>query len=86
MDEKKVALNISYDAENDILYCFLGEPREAYSVEVQDGIFARLDPETDQSIGMTVIDFSKRFANHPGDMLTFPPQLAKGTVAHFAEK
>lgn len=72
MDQKKIDLTISYDAKNDVLYCSFGEPREAYSVEMEEGVFARLDPTNDSTVGVTVVDFHKKFVDHPGKSLSFP--------------
>jgi hypothetical protein len=72
MDEKKIDLKLSFDAKNDVLYFSFGEPREAYSLEVEDGVFARIDPETNHAVGVTVVDFYKTFAEHPDKMLSFP--------------
>jgi uncharacterized protein YuzE len=72
MDEKKLDLKLSYDANNDVLYCSFGEPHEAYSVETEDGVFIRLNPETDFVVGITITDFFKKFTEHPGKMLSFP--------------
>jgi uncharacterized protein YuzE len=55
-------IRLQYDARSDVLYCSVGEPREAISVEVGNGTFARLDPQTDQVVGFTVIDFVKRMS------------------------
>lgn len=78
MDEKKLDLSITFDAKNDVLYCSFGPAREAYSVETEDGVFVRMDPETDAAVGVTVVDFYKRMAEHPGQMLSFPfrPDIA----------
>jgi Protein of unknown function (DUF2283) len=78
MDEKKLDLKITLDAKNDVLYCSFGSEREAYSVEVEDGVFLRLDPETDNPVGMTVVDFCKKMAEHPGRTVSLPfwPDMA----------
>lgn len=83
MDEKKLDFKLSYDAKNDVLYCSLGEPQEAYSKEMEEGVFARLNPENDAAVGITVIDFYKRFAEHPEKMLSFP-MTTDGTL-HFVQ-
>lgn len=72
MDEKKLDFKMSYDAKSDVLYCSIGEPREAYSVETEDGVFMRLSPDTGFVVGITVVDFQKKFSEHPGTMLSFP--------------
>lgn len=67
-------MKINYDPKSDIFYCSFGDPREAISVETdEEGIILRLDPENDEIIGFTVLDFSKRFKDHPTNFLTFPP-------------
>jgi uncharacterized protein YuzE len=71
MDEKVLELKLNYDAKADVLYCSLGEPAEAISVEEEEGVLLRLDPETKMIVGMTVIDFSKKFAGQPGRILSF---------------
>lgn len=90
MDEKKLGsdtkndMQITFDAKNDVLYCSFGAPREAYSVETEDGVFVRLNPENDTAVGITVVDFCKKFAEQPGRMLTFPIRPAE--ALHFCER
>ena len=72
MGEKELGLKINYDTKADVLYCSFGDPQEAISIEMDDGIILRLNPENDNVVGFTVVDFSKRFAEHPGRMLNFP--------------
>lgn len=49
---------ISYDNDNDILEIILGDgAREALSVEQEDEVFLRLDPETKELVGMTILGF-----------------------------
>ena len=69
-------LKINYDPKADVLYCSFGDPRAAVSVETEEGIVVRLDPETEDVVGMTVLDFSKRFREHPGNILSFPIKQA----------
>jgi hypothetical protein len=72
MAQTELELKMKYDPEGDVLYGSLGEPRAAISVETEKGIVYRLDPDTDEVVGFTVIDFSKRFLEHPNDFVTFP--------------
>lgn len=53
-------MNLSFDPKADVLYCSFGEPREALSVEMDDGVVLRLNPDTDEVVGFTVVDFLKR--------------------------
>jgi uncharacterized protein YuzE len=81
MAEQKLEFKLKYDATADVLYCSLGEPRDAISEETEEGVVVRKDPETDQIVGMTVIDFAKRFAERPDSSLSFPfnPAFIAGT-------
>ncbi len=65
-------LQMNYDPQGDVLYCSFGSPREAIGVEREEGVIIRLDPETNDVIGVTIVDFSKRFQKHPGNILSFP--------------
>jgi len=76
MAEKELELKISYDPKGDVLYCSFGDPREAISTETDDGVIIRLDPNTEDVVGVTVLDFSKRFQERPGDVLSFPIKQA----------
>lgn len=65
MDSQKPMLNLQLDAESDVLYISFGEPREAISVERDNGVIERLDPETDETVGLTILNFmSKARENH----------------------
>jgi uncharacterized protein YuzE len=55
---KGIALD--YDNENDVLYLYFEKIQEAVSREIADGVFVRLDPNTDQVIGVTILDLQKK--------------------------
>ena len=59
----KQALNIDYDSTADILYISFGKPKPAICVEVSDGDLVRVDAYTDKVVGVTIIDFKKRYIN-----------------------
>jgi hypothetical protein len=64
-------IDIDYDTANDVMYCSFGSsPAEAVSVEVSDGVFVRMHPETNKPLGVTIIDFSRRFTLHPGQKVS----------------
>lgn len=44
-----------------MVYLSFGEPIPAVSEEIQEGVFARYDPETEELVGLTVTNFSKKF-------------------------
>ena len=49
---------IDYDSDDDILEVTLGNgAKEAISVEQEDEVFLRLDPETRELVGMTILGF-----------------------------
>jgi uncharacterized protein YuzE len=52
-----------YDAEGDVLYLSIGEPRPAISQEVGDDVLLRIDPETSEIVGLTVLNLSSRFGS-----------------------
>jgi len=49
-----------YDPEADVLYISFGEPRPAEGLDIGDGTILRVDLETDEIVGLTILDFSKR--------------------------
>ena len=61
----KLALQICYDEREDILYISFGDPRPSISAEVNDGDLVRLDLQTNEITGITIIDFKSRYMpNH----------------------
>lgn len=57
----KQNLNIDYDSTVDILYVSFGKPRSAICIEVNKGDLVRVDAYTDKVVGITIIDFKKRY-------------------------
>ena len=51
---------INYDEEADVLYVSFGKPRKAEGIDIGDGTILRVDPETGQIVGITILDFKKR--------------------------
>ena len=51
---------IHYDPGADVLYVSFGEPRPAEGVDIGGRTILRVNPETDELIGLTILDFSKR--------------------------
>ena len=68
MDQALNTIDFDYDPVNDVMYCSFGQPVEAISVQCpQDGVFARVHPETRRAVGITIVDFSRRFSQHAGE-------------------
>jgi uncharacterized protein YuzE len=75
MAQQEIEIRFRYDAKNDVFYGSLGEPREAISEEIGDGVFVRRHPETDEIVGLTILDFAKRSsAQHAGFSLPLKAQ------------
>lgn len=53
-------MHLDYDKEADVLYVTLGNPRRAISRDVGDDVLLRLDPETGEVVGMTLLNLSSR--------------------------
>ena len=71
MIRNKDGMKIFYDREADVLYVTRGKPEYTDYVEHSDDVILRLDPETKQLIGFTIIDFSQHFAKQESD-ITLP--------------
>jgi len=57
----RLSFSVSYDEEFDIFVLTIGEPTEAITEEVADGLQLRLDPETLKVVGFEVLSFRRRF-------------------------
>jgi uncharacterized protein YuzE len=56
----KEGFNISYDEDADVLYISLGNTKPAIALETGNGDLMRVDPETDELVGITVLDFKEK--------------------------
>ncbi len=63
--DKEHLMQMSYDREADVLYVSLGAPRRDISREIGDDILLRLDPETNEVVGLTVLNLSTRYSDEP---------------------
>lgn len=62
-------MRLSYDKEADVLYITFGIPRFGIDDETEDGIFIRRDEMRREVLGITVMDFEKRFSRKLHDVL-----------------
>lgn len=53
-------IRIIYYKPSDELNIILGEPRDSVLDEIADEIYVRLDPETEEVLGFTILNFEKR--------------------------
>lgn len=53
-------VSIAYDKGADVMYLAFSNVK-AEAEEIDEGVFARYDPETGELVGFTVVNFSKKF-------------------------
>jgi uncharacterized protein YuzE len=53
-------MQIAYDDEGDVLYLSIGDPRPAISQELGDDLLLRVEPQSGEIVGLTVLNLSKR--------------------------
>ncbi len=60
------ALAVCYDGRRDRFVVVLASPRPAGSIERNDGVVLRVDPETGELVGIEIYDFRRQFVKvHP---------------------
>src|SRR5437870_10321063 len=69
---KATAAMLDYDESADVLYVTLGPARPAYSVEPEEGVLLRVDPDSGALVGLTILHFQRRL-KEPGDRLAAIP-------------
>ena len=52
-------LHFSYDIDGDVLYIAFDKGRKASSVSLNDHMILRFDANTDEAVGLTLLDFSR---------------------------
>jgi uncharacterized protein YuzE len=58
---RRKKLRYHYDREADVMYFYFDRPRKAKTIELNDDFLLRLDPATEEVVGITVISFSRHF-------------------------
>jgi hypothetical protein len=53
-------VRVIYYKPSDELNIVLGDPRDCVLDEITDEIYVRLDPETEEVLGFTILNFEKR--------------------------
>jgi hypothetical protein len=59
-------LSYTYDEESDELNIVLGELGDAIGLEIDDEVYAQVDPETKEVRGFTILHFGERFKKAKG--------------------
>lgn len=60
-------IKVSYDRSSDVLYVSFGDARPGIAMELDGGDFVRVDPYTDEVVGVTILDFNERFEGSKGN-------------------
>ena len=60
IEEKQSNLDWEYDADADVLYISVGEPRNAEGMDIGEGLIVRVDPRTMGLVGLTIIGLRQR--------------------------
>lgn len=64
--EQRVELMCEYDEADDVLYAWVGEkPVPAITYETDAGHLVRLDPHTNEFVGVTIFEYRKRWKDRP---------------------
>jgi uncharacterized protein YuzE len=56
ISEKKDKIKWDYDAEADVLYISIGNPKQAEGVDIGEGTIIRIHPDTKEIIGVTILN------------------------------
>lgn len=56
ISEKKNKIKWDYDAEADVLYIAFGNPKNAEGIDIGDGTIIRIEPDTKEIIGVTILN------------------------------
>ena len=54
--EKKNKINWDYDADADVLYISFGNPKNAEGVDIGEGTIIRIEPDSQEIIGITILN------------------------------
>jgi uncharacterized protein YuzE len=72
-----------YDADNDVLYLHVGEPREADGEETPEGHVLRYAPGTQEIVGLTVLG-AKRILDRDGELRITVPESVRASADDLA--
>jgi len=53
-------VRIIYHQPSDELNILVGEPQDSVLLEIDDEVYVRLHPETDEVLGLTILNFEER--------------------------
>ena len=73
----------NYDADNDVLYLHVGEPREAEGEETPEGHVLRYAPGSRHIVGLTVLG-AQRILDREGELRVTIPESVKASADELA--
>jgi uncharacterized protein YuzE len=53
-------MTVDYDSRADVLYVAFGRNRSAVGVELEEGVVLRVDPDTRELVGITIVGLLRR--------------------------
>jgi len=79
--EKKDKIKWDYDAEADVLYISFGNPQNAEGVDIGEGRIIRIQPDSKEIIGVTILNPLQRTLSSLMGKRPSPPRKKTSTVA-----
>jgi uncharacterized protein YuzE len=74
--QRGVGIQCDYQPDVDLLFAWIGDPQAAENVEVEDGIYVRVNRDTREVVGIEVLDCAARFHQDPDAVdMRFAEQL-----------
>lgn len=64
-------LQYSYDKNTDIMEVFIEKSRPSFSDELYSGVYVYIDRNSEEIIGVSIMDYTKRNKNYISKMLPF---------------
>lgn len=80
--QEAVGIHCDYQPDVDLLFAWIGEPRAADNIEVEEGIYVRVEPETRAVVGIEVLDCAARFNLDPSSV---DMQFAERLIEQYRE-
>ena len=77
---------LSYDRDADVLYVAIGSPRPAYTDEEEQGLLIRKDPQSGETVGVTILDDEEHFRQLPDLSWLATNPLPEELVAYLRER
>jgi len=75
------SIQVKYDPEADVLYCYFDKAREGVCVDVAEGVLLRVDPyDETKVVGFTILDLRERSLMQRGFDIPLDAELAKNPI------